>query len=74
MKFGEINIEELAKELYYDQVHTNSDCNKTFVYKVTNNCGANHLTTFSWDRAYDKYVERITAKDYPVIELIEVEL
>lgn len=52
-------------------VHTNKPMVK--VYKVTNNCGQNHLTTFSYDKAWDKYAERLKVGDYPAIELIEVE-
>ena len=66
-----MNYEENMK---YEEVHANSDSNNTFVYKVTNNCGANHTTTFSWDAAYAKYIERLDSGDYPQIELIEVEL
>ena len=61
------------KELMLEQLMYNTDDHKIKVYKVTNNCGTNHLTTFSYDRAWDMYVERLDARDYPEIELIEVE-
>ena len=61
------------KELMLEQLMYNTDDHKIKVYKVTNNCGTNHLTTFSYDRAWDMYVERLNARDYPNIELIEVE-
>ena len=66
-----MNYEENMK---YEEVHANSDSNNTFVYRVTNNCGVNHITTFSWEVAYAKYIERLDSGDYPQIELIEVEL
>lgn len=66
-------VENNGKELRYEQLMYNTDDHKIKVYKVTNNCGANHLTTFSYDRAYDMYVERLKVGDYPEIELIEVE-
>ena len=66
-------IENNDKELMYEQLMHNTDDYKIKVYKVTNNCGQNHLTTFSYDRAWDMYVERLNAGDYPEIELIEVE-
>lgn len=47
------------KEFMFEQVLTNSDSNKVFVYKVTNNCGANHLATFDFNKAYDKLIETI---------------
>ena len=61
------------KELMLEQLMYNTDDHKIKVYKVTNNCGTNHLTTFSYDRAWNMYVERLDARDYPEIELIEVE-
>ena len=65
--------ENRDKELMLEQLMYNTDDHKIKVYKVTNNCGTNHLTTFSYDRAWDMYVERLDARDYPEIELIEVE-
>ena len=61
------------KELMLEQLMYNTDDHKIKIYKVTNNCGTNYLTTFSYDRAWDMYVERLDARDYPEIELIEVE-
>ena len=61
------------KELMLERLMYNTDDHKIKVYKVTNNCGTNHLTTFSYDKAWDMYVERLDARDYPEIELIEVE-
>lgn len=61
------------KEFMFEQVLTNSDSNKVFVYKVTNNCGDNRLTTFNFDKAYDKFIEHKELGDYVTIELIEVE-
>lgn len=61
------------KEFMFEQIHINSDSNNVFVYKVTNNCGQNHLTTFDFDRAYDKLIERKGLGDYPNMELIQVE-
>lgn len=65
--------ENSDKELMLEQLMYNTDDHKIKVYKVTNNCGRNYLTTFSYDRAWDMYVERLNARDYPEIELIEVE-
>ena len=69
-------IENRDKEFMFEQlsigcIYTNKPMVK--VYKVTNSCGQNHLTTFSYDRAWDMYVERLAVGDYPTIELIEVE-
>lgn len=61
------------KEFMFEQVHINSDSHMVFVYKVTNSCGQNHLTTFDFDRAYDKLIELKGLGDYSTIELIEVE-
>ena len=66
-------IENNDKELMLERLMYNTDDHKIKVYKVTNNCGQNHLTTFSYDRAWDMYVERLSVRDYPEIELIEVE-
>ena len=66
-------IENMDKELMLERLMYNTDSHKIKVYKVTNNCGQNHLTTFSYDRAWDMYVERLDVGDYPEIELIEVE-
>lgn len=66
-------IENNDKEFMLEQLLYNTDDHKVKVYKVTNSCGQNHLTTFSYDRAWVMYVERLDVGDYPEIELIEVE-
>ena len=66
-------VENNGKELMYEQLIYYTDDHKIKVYKVTNNCGTNHLTTFNYDKAYDMYIERLKVGDYPEIELIEVE-
>ena len=66
-------IENNDKELMLERLMYNTDDHKIKVYKVTNNCRQNHLTTFSYDKAWDMYVERLDVGDYPEIELIEVE-
>ena len=69
----ECAIENNDKELMLERLMYNTDDHKIKVYKVTNNCGTNHLTTFSYDRAWDMYVKRLSVRDYPEIKLIEVE-
>ena len=66
-------IENNDKELMLERLMYNTDDYKVKVYKVTNNCRQNYLTTFSYDKAWDMYVERLDVGDYPEIELIEVE-
>ena len=66
-------IENNDKELILERLMYNTDDYKVKVYKVTDDYEAEHLITFSYDRAWDMYVERLDARDYPEIELIEVE-
>ena len=66
-------IENNDKELMLERLMYNTDDYKVKVYKVTDDYEAEHLITFSYDRAWDMYVERLDARDYPEIELIEVE-
>lgn len=66
-------LENNGKELMYEQLIYNTDDHKIKVYKVTDDYEAEHLITFSYDRAWNKYVEQLNIGDNPRIELIEVE-
>ena len=66
-------VENNDKELMYEQLIYNTDDHKIKVYKVTDDYEAEHLITFSYDRAWNKYVERLNIGDNSRIELIEVE-
>ena len=66
-------VENNDKELMYEQLIYNTDDHKIKVYKVTDDYEAEHLITFSYDRAWNKYVEQLDIGDNPRIELIEVE-
>ena len=65
---------ESREKLMYDNMSYYANENTIKVYKVTNNCGATHLITFDWDKAWNKYIERENKRDYPEIEMWEVEV